>query len=115
MRLKALEMAFRAGKTGAHLGGGLSSIEILAVLYGQIARLNPSDPDWEDRDRILISKAHCVLAYYTALSEIGYIEEKELDGLQQVWQFTQKQLKAKETYMFFWEMGNAKKVLCGKL
>ena len=82
MRLKALEMAFRAGKTGAHLGGGLSSIEILAVLYGQIARLNPSDPDWEDRDRILISKAHCVLAYYTALSEIGYIEEKELDGFE---------------------------------
>lgn len=78
MRLKALHMAFHAGKAGAHLGGGLSSIEILAVLYGEIARLDGSNPYWEDRDRILISKAHCVLAYYTALNEIGFITDEEL-------------------------------------
>lgn len=78
MRLKALDMAFHAGKAGAHLGGGLSSIEILAVLYGEIARLDCSNPYWEDRDRILISKAHCVLAYYTALNEAGFITDEEL-------------------------------------
>ena len=78
MRLKALDMAFHAGKAGAHLGGGLSSIEILAVLYGEIARLDCSNPYWEDRDRILISKAHCVLAYYTALNESGFITDEEL-------------------------------------
>lgn len=78
MRLKALKMAFGAGKTGAHLGGGLSSIEILAVLYGEIARVDRTNPFWEDRDKILISKAHCVLAYYTALNEIGFITDDEL-------------------------------------
>lgn len=79
MRLKALDMAYHAGKTGAHLGGGLSAIEILAVLYGAVAHVDSRNPYWAERDRILISKAHCVLAYYTALHEAGYIDAAELD------------------------------------
>ena len=78
MREMSINMAFSAGKNGAHLGGGLSAIEILAVLYGAVARLNPDNPNWEDRDRILISKAHCVLAYYTALYEAGFLTEDDL-------------------------------------
>ena len=78
MRIEALTMAYEAGKSGAHLGGGLSCIEILAVLYGQVARFKPDDPAWEDRDRILISKAHAVLAYYTALYEAGFLTKEEL-------------------------------------
>lgn len=83
MRLKALEMAYHAGKTGAHLGGGLSAIEILAVLYGAAARIDSENPFWDDRDRILISKAHCVLAYYTALQEAGFISGEELNTFEQ--------------------------------
>ena len=78
MRLKALDMAYWAGKNGAHLGGGLSSIEIFAVLYGNIARIDSTNPYWEDRDRILVSKAHCVLAYYAVLNEAGYLKDKDL-------------------------------------
>ena len=83
MRLHALEMAYRAGENGAHLGGGLSCIEILAVLYGEIAQLNAVEPLWKNRDRILISKAHAVLAYYTALNEKGFISNSELMTFEQ--------------------------------
>lgn len=83
MRIRALRMAYLAGKNGAHLGGGLSSIEILAVLYGAVARLDNENPNWDDRDRILISKAHCVLAYYTALYEAGFLTDNDLDSFEQ--------------------------------
>lgn len=82
MRIKALEMAYLAGKNGAHLGGSLSSIEILAVLYGAVARFDNKNPNWDDRDRILISKAHCVLAYYTALYEVGFLTDNDLDSFE---------------------------------
>ena len=83
MRLKALDLAYAAGKTGAHLGGALSAVEILAALYGGVARVDAKDPGKEERDRILIGKAHCVLAYYTALYEIGYLTEEELNMFEQ--------------------------------
>lgn len=84
MRLMALDMAYAAGKSGAHLGGALSAIEILATLYGDVARLDSKNPSWQDRDRILIGKAHCVLAYYTALYEKGYLTKEEIDSFEQV-------------------------------
>lgn len=72
MREHALSMAFSSGNNGAHLGGGLSIIEILATLYGGILRIDPNDPQWEDRDRFILSKGHGVLAYYSALAESGF-------------------------------------------
>ena len=77
MRLKALEMAYNAGQNGAHLGGGLSCIEIMACLYGGVAKIHGNPMD-DNRDHVLISKAHAVLAYYTALHFAGYISEEEL-------------------------------------
>ncbi len=81
MRLAALDMALSTGKGGAHLGGGLSCIEIFAVLYGSVLRLDPKDPYWPDRDRFFASKNHCVLAQFPALYEVGYIEAHELGEL----------------------------------
>lgn len=78
MRLTALDMALAAGKGGAHLGGGLSCIEIFAALYGGVLRFDAKDPCWEDRDRFFVSKNHCVLAQFPALYEAGYIEEHDL-------------------------------------
>ncbi len=75
MKLKALEMASKTS-FGAHIGGGFSAMEILASLYN-VANI-PSMED-EARDRVIISKGHCVLAYYTALWKKGYISESELD------------------------------------
>lgn len=78
MRLNALEMALSTGSKGAHLGGSLSCMEILAVLYGEVLKLEPKNPEWEERDRFLPSKNHCTLALFPALAERGYISKEEL-------------------------------------
>lgn len=79
MRLLALKLAHDSGQNGAHLGGGLSAIEIMAALYGSVLRINPSNPTNEERDRLVVSKGHCVLAYYTALHLTGWMAREELD------------------------------------
>jgi transketolase len=78
MRLAALDMALSTGQKGSHLGGSLSCIEILAVLYGEVLRIDPTNPEWEERDRFIPSKNHCTLAHFPALAEAGYLEKEEL-------------------------------------
>lgn len=75
MKLKALDMALSTGVNGSHIGGAFSSMEIFAALY-DVANLH--DPIAENRDRIIVSKGHCVLSYYTALWKKGLISEEEL-------------------------------------
>lgn len=78
MREHALTMAFDAGANGAHLGGGLSLIEIMATLYGNVLHLDPQNPEWDDRDRFIVSKGHGTLAYYAALAEAGFFSVNDL-------------------------------------
>ena len=78
MRRKVLDMALAAGANSSHFGGGLSIVDITATLYGEIMNLDPNNPEWEGRDRFILSKGHGVLGYYTALSEVGYIPEEDL-------------------------------------
>lgn len=72
-----LEMAFSAGASSSHLGGALSIVDIVSVLFGYKLRLN-KDPNWQERDRFILSKGHACLAYYAALCEVGYIKKDEL-------------------------------------
>ena len=78
MRMLSLDMAFNAGRNGAHLGGALSAIEIMAVLYGGVLKKGYEC----DEDRVLISKAHCVLAYYSALYEAGVLSKEDIAGFE---------------------------------
>jgi transketolase len=78
MRRNAISMAFGAGPLGAHVAPGLSIIEICAVLYGGVMRLDPASPTWPDRDRFLLSKGHGALGLYTGLAEAGLIPVEEL-------------------------------------
>ena len=59
--------------------GAGSIVDITATLYGEIMNLDNNNPEWEGRDRFILSKGHGVLGYYTALSEIGYIPEEDLE------------------------------------
>lgn len=79
MRKLAIEMAWHAGKRGAHLGAGLSAIEILACLYADVMQLDLEHRASLDQDVFIPGKAHCVLAYYTALMQKGYFDRKKLD------------------------------------
>lgn len=80
MRKMALNMALSAGPKGAHIGGGFSAMEIMAVLYGEVLRIDPEDPMKTERDRLLVSKNHCTIAHFPALVEKGYIKEEDLSS-----------------------------------
>ena len=78
MRKDSLRMSVAAGPSGAHLGGGLSMMEIMSVLYLGIMNINPKKLDAEDRDRFILSKGHGTLALYTAMNQVGIIPDDEL-------------------------------------
>ena len=78
LRLQALKMAFDCGKNGSHVGPGLSCIEIMATLYGDVLRYDVYNPYDENRDRFVVSKGHCVLAYYSALNKVGFISNEDI-------------------------------------
>lgn len=82
MRRSAIEMALAAGAKAAHVGGGLSIVDITATLYGAVMRYRPDDPRWAERDRFILSKGHGVLGYYTALAEAGLLNAAELSGFE---------------------------------
>jgi transketolase len=63
---------------GAHIGGAMSMVEMLTLLYFKVARVNPAAPDAPDRDRIVISKGHGGVGYAAALAEKGYFDFKLL-------------------------------------
>lgn len=60
---------------GVHLGGSLSLTEILTALYFSVARVDPQDPAWPDRDRIVLSKGHGNVGLLIALSLRGFFPE----------------------------------------
>ena len=61
-----------------HLGGSFSIVELLAVLYGKQLRINPQDPQWANRDRLVLSKGHAGAALYSALANSGYFDRSWL-------------------------------------
>ena len=61
-----------------HPGGSLSIADILAVLYFNEMNVNPKNPKWEERDRLVLSKGHCSPALYSALSQKGFFNKEEL-------------------------------------
>ena len=78
MRKNILDMSLSAGSESSHFGGGLSIVEITATLFGSIMSYDAKNPEWEDRDRFILSKGHGCLGYYTALHEIGLISKDDL-------------------------------------
>ena len=78
MRQDILRMGLQTGLNGAHFGGGLSLVEIMAVLYKSVMRVNPAAPRWPERDRFILSKGHGAMAYYAALKQAGFVTDEEL-------------------------------------
>lgn len=67
-----------------HPGGSLSVADTLAYLYFHEMNIDPANPDWEDRDRFVLSKGHCAPALYAALANRGYFPVEELDTLRHI-------------------------------
>ena len=76
VRKNILEMAVSAGASSAHFGGALSITEIVSILFAHQMKIDKENPNWEERDRFILSKGHACLAYYAALCEVGYISKE---------------------------------------
>lgn len=83
IRRDVLEMTFRAGANGGHLGGAFSCADILAALYGGVMNISPESTGDVHRDRFILSKGHCAIGHYAALKETGFISEEELFSFEQ--------------------------------
>jgi transketolase len=81
-RVQILRMLTHAGS--GHPGGSLSVIDILATLYFNRMRYDPKRPGWEDRDRLMLSKGHCVPAQYCCMAKAGYFPESRLITLRKL-------------------------------
>jgi transketolase len=79
LREDVIKMLEHAGS--GHSAGPLGLAEIFAALYFDILRIDPKNPDWEDRDYFFLSNGHCVPIQYAAMAEAGYFDVKELSTL----------------------------------
>jgi transketolase len=75
-RTTDLTMIGRAGL--GHVGGDMSVLDILTTLFFAVLRVDPSKPDWADRDRFILSKGHTAGALYTTLAAVGFFSGREL-------------------------------------
>lgn len=75
-REQVLKMVYEK-KTG-HIGGAFSAAEIITALYWGYMKIDPSQPDWEERDRLLFSKGHACALLYCVLADVGFFDAQEL-------------------------------------
>ena len=82
LRIQCVRM-LAVAKSG-HLDSSLSAADIVAALYYRVLRQDPSNPDWPERDRFVLSKGHAAPIQYAALAEHGYFPADDLMGLRQI-------------------------------
>ncbi len=76
LRNLCLDTTFWAGS--AHIGGGMSVMDMLTILYYKYMKIDVANPNWEDRDRLILSKGHAGVAYASVLCELGFNDKEQL-------------------------------------
>ncbi len=82
IREDIIKMLEHAGS--GHSAGPLGLADIFTALYFDILKHDPKNPDWEDRDILLLSNGHCVPVRYVTMAHAGYFDRKELMTLRQL-------------------------------
>lgn len=77
LRKHVLRMAYHG--QSVHVACAFSIIELCSVLYGSVLRYDPEDSAWPDRDFLILSKGHGVMALYACFREIGWLNDADLD------------------------------------
>jgi transketolase len=95
MRKDILYMIYEA--QAGHPGGSLSAADILAALYFRVMRIDPANPQWEDRDRFILSKGHACPVWYAALANRGYFDRAHLSTLRKLNSILQGHADMKKT------------------
>lgn len=81
IRQKIINTAFECGES-THLGGALSMVDILSVLFGGVLKYDPANLSSPDRDIFILSKGHCVLGYYATMNCFGIMDDEVFDTFQ---------------------------------
>ena len=87
IRMGIIEGVYQA-KSG-HPGGSLSIAEVLTYLYFKEMNIDPANPDWEDRDRLVLSKGHTAPGLYAALAQRGFFPFEDLKTLRKIGSYLQ--------------------------
>lgn len=82
IRKGIIEQVYKA--QSGHPGGSLSIADILTVLYFNELNIDEKNPDWTERDRMILSKGHCAPALYSCLANRGFFEVKELETFRDI-------------------------------
>ena len=77
IRTETVRLSRIAG--AGHYSSTFSCAELLSVLYYDQIRIEPSQPEWPDRDRFVMSKGHAAIGLYPVLADLGFYEPSELD------------------------------------
>ena len=75
-RQLVLKAVYNAG--AGHVGGPLSATDLLVALYFDVLRIDPQRPDWEERDRFILSKGHASIALYAVMALRGFFPTEEV-------------------------------------
>ncbi len=95
LRINAVTAVYSA--SSGHPGGSLSIADLLAYLYFEKINVDTSDPKWEDRDRVVLSKGHTAPALYAALAEKGFFPRSELKNFRNIDSYLQGHPDMKHT------------------
>lgn len=82
LRKNIIDQVFHANS--GHIGGSLSSADIITTLFFDYLKIDVNNPKWAERDRFVLSKGHCSPALYAALAQKGFFDEKELKTFRKV-------------------------------
>mgnify|MGYP000167605600 CR=1 FL=1 len=76
IRREIVAMVHRANS--GHVGGSLGAADIITALYYHVMKHDSKNPDWEERDRFILSKGHCTPVIYAGLADCGYFPKEDL-------------------------------------
>ncbi len=77
IRHSIIDTTMKAG--GAHVGGGMSALDMMVTLYFKFMNIDPANPDNPDRDRFILSKGHSAIGYIPVLAERGFFDKELLN------------------------------------
>lgn len=83
-KIRQLIITMLAHAKSGHPGGALGMADVFATLYFSVVQHDPDKPDWEERDRVLLSNGHICPVLYATLAEAGYFSPQELFTLRQL-------------------------------
>ena len=82
VRMDAIEMIYKSGD--GHPAPSMSAADIVTALYFGVMNVRPEEPDWNERDRFILSKGHACPALYAALGQKGYFSREEYPNLRKI-------------------------------